>query len=97
MLVSCSIRYALKQVVFKLHLYARTCFGAVSVVESVMLLILVTVRHGKHGRFSTASAAFLEVRRALCGSVEVVEFLKRDLLECFATFDHGNENSFEST
>ena len=44
----------------------------------IMLLILVTVLHGKHGRFSPASAAFLEVRLALCGLVEVVEFLKRD-------------------
>ena len=59
-------------------MYVRTSFGAVSVVESVMLLILVTVLHGKHGRFSPASAAFLEVRLAFGGSVEVVEFLKRD-------------------
>ena len=54
----------------------RTSFGAVSVVESVMLLILVTVLHGKHGRFSPASAVFLEVRLGLCGSVEMETLLK---------------------
>ena len=48
---------------------------------------------------SPASAAFLEDRLALRGSVEleVDEFLKKDLPECFATFDYGNGNSFEST
>jgi len=39
---------------------------AVSVVDGVVLLILVTLRHGKHGRFY-----WREVTLALCG----VEFL----------------------
>ena len=34
------------------HLIIVSLGGAVSVVEGVVLLILVTVRHGKHGRFS---------------------------------------------
>ena len=64
----------------KLHFHVKTSFGASSVVEGAMLLILVTVPQGKHGRFSAASASFLEVRLALCGSMEVLEFLKRDLV-----------------